>query len=162
MVAEGFHAASFEDARINRVAARCVVVSAITPELQEEYFTHWEESGFGRRFLWPLLSMKDPSVLDRAVENGRILRFRMKCPRPPLEGEKIPDYTTKRERQLLKTFLKSQPGSGVHNLQLLMLVKMLAVLKWWYIQDRRSQRQAMKTMRIFARTLQDGGAELVL
>jgi hypothetical protein len=162
MVAEGFHAAGFEDARINRTAARCVVVSAVTPEMQEEYFAHWEESGFGRRFLWPLIVMKDPGVLDRAVENGKVLRFRVQVPRPPLEGQKIPDLTTRRERREIRGFLKSQPGGGVHNLQQLLLVKMLAVLKWWYIEHRRSGREAFRTIRAFAQSLQDGGVELVV
>lgn len=165
LVAEGFKKASFEDARINTLVARCGVLSAITPKFHMDNFKRWEASGFGRRFIWPLLRMKDPHLLERAVEDGQKLRFNVwQVPPIPAEGV-IPDTTTNKERRQLRQFLKRQPGAGVHNLQQLLLVKILAVLKWWYARANGRGghgRKAWRTLAVFLRSLQQGGGELVL
>lgn len=164
LVAEGFLKASFEDARINTLRARCSVLTAITPDFQIQRFRHWEKTGFSRRFLWPLIRMKNPHLLDHAVEEGKLVDFFGKVdrlPPLPLTGY-IRDETTVLERKELRTWLKGHPGSGVHNLQLSLLVKMLGVLKWWYGNTGRTHREALHTLRVFARSFQPGGAELVL
>lgn len=159
LVAEGFRTASFEDARINTLVARCVVLTAITPRFQSQQFTRWEDSGFSRRFLWPLVRMRDPDLLTKSVEEGKLVRFGAgRMPPLPVEGV-IRDETTYAERRHLRDFLKRQPG-GVHNMQQLMLVRMLAVLKWWYAMEGR-RAKPMDTVRTFARALGEGGAQLI-
>lgn len=162
LAGEGFKMPSFEPQGVNTKEARCFVMAAVQPRFQIKHFNHWEESGFARRFLWPLIFMKDPHLLDRAVENGEPIDLKLKDGIPPMPKGDIPDLTTVEERRELRTFLKRQPGAGVHNLQLLVLVRMLAVLKWWSREQGWSRGEAMRTLRLFARTFQPGGAELVL
>lgn len=161
MVGEGFSSASFEDARINRLRARTTILTAMTPKFQVEHFREWEDSGFNRRFLWSLMRLKDPDVLDRAVENWQLVDFRMAhIPPVPFEGP-IPNLTTPEERRAMRHMVKYQPG-GSHPIQTALLTKILAVLKWWYRMMQRPEGDAMRTLRAFAPTLGKEGAELVL
>lgn len=159
LVAEGFAAASWEDSRINRRRARCVFLSALTPEFQNQNFTRWEKSGFSRRFLWPLVTLRDVTVVERAIESWTLLDFRVRhVPMVPPSGV-IPNTTTTAERARLRPFLEHQPGGvGAHAVQLLLLVKMLAVLKWWH----EDADKAWKLVAAFAGALGEEGAELYL
>lgn len=131
LVAEGFRAAAFESQGINRIRARAMVIGAMTPATQARRFDAWEESGFNRRFLWPLFRLANPMVLDDAIVEWRRLRFAVgRLPQLPF-GEQIPQQTTRDERQALRMMCKYQPG-GHHTQQLQLLVKTLSVLRWWY------------------------------
>ena len=68
----------------------------------------------------------------------------------------IPNTTTRRERRQLREYLRNQPGVGVHATQLHLLIRVLAVLKWW------EPRRAMGVVREFAKTLGPNGALLRL
>lgn len=157
MADEGFQAASFEDQRISRIKARAMVIGAMTPKMRENHFTAWEESGFNRRFLWPLIRLSDPELLDRAVVEWRRLDFQVThIPRPPVNGEKIPQQTTAQERDLLRAFVKYQPG-GSHALHLQLLTKILCVLRWWYAAAG-IPKDGMATLSRFAESLGRQGA----
>jgi hypothetical protein len=161
MTAEGFAAASFEDQRPNRLKARCFVVGAMTPSLMSNKFKQWEDSGFNRRFLWPLLQLEDPTVLERAAVHWARINFRLKhVPLPPFDGSAIPNLTTARERHRLLVLTKHQPG-GDHSIQVQILTRTLAVLRWWYQQtgDRRSP---MDTLEAFGVSLGKNGTVLTL
>lgn len=160
MVAEGFAGASFEDPRPNRILARCMVVGAMTPECQAQHFKGWEDSGFNRRFLWPLITLDDPEVLERAVEEWTLLELGH-ADFPALPQGEIPNTTTLAERQALRVLVKYQPG-GSHATQLAVMVKMLAVLRWWYKARGVPVTRALDRMREFARTLSKTGARLTV
>lgn len=161
LVAEGFNAPSFEDSRINRLQARVTLLAGLVPQLQVERFKGWEESGFNRRFLWSLVRLKDPELLDRAVEEWRLIDFKIKhIPSTPTT-QWIPNMTTKQERAELRRFVKYQPG-GTHAIQIALLTKILAVLKWWYMALDRPPKAALQSVRLFAQTLGKEGAELVV
>lgn len=159
LVAEGFKGASFEDQRVNRLVARCTVIGAMVPETQGDNFKRWENSGFNRRFLWPLVSLEDPEVLERAVEQQQLIEMETGRTPPVVPQGQIPDLTSVDERRGLRPLIKYQPG-GSHATQLQLMVKMLAVLKWWYKRVGLPPGAAMRTMREFARTLTRGGAML--
>ncbi len=161
LVGEGFTAASFDDARINRLRARVTLLSAMVPKFQVDHFKGWEDSGFNRRFLWSLVRLEDPDLLDRAVEEWQLIDFKIAHIPPAPSPELIPNLTVKRERQDLRKLVKYQPGGG-HSIQLALLVKVLAVLKWWYRHLGRPERQAEQTLLSFAGTLGKEGAELIL
>jgi len=161
LVGEGFTSASFEDSRINRLRARCTVLSAMTPRFQTDHFRDWEESGFNRRFLWSLVRLRDADLLERAVEDWRLVEFRMAHVPPIPTNDSIPNLTTYEERREMRRLVKYQPG-GSHAIQIALLSKMLAVLKWWYGLRKRSAREAMHTIRSFARSLGKEGAELIV
>jgi len=162
LVGEGFSSPSFEDARINRLRARVTLLSGMVPKFQVDHFRAWEDSGFNRRFLWCLVRLKDPELLERAVEEWHRVDFKIRhVPIAPEGDVPIPQQTTKLERAELRGMVKYQPG-GSHTIQLALLVKMLAVLKWWYSAVRRPQGEALRNMRLFALTLGKEGAELVV
>lgn len=160
MVAEGFSAASFEDSRINRLKARALVIGAMTPSLIESHFQAWEESGFNRRFLWCLVRLDDPGILERAAVNWALIDFRVRhIPIAPMNG-KIPNLTTARERQRLAVLVKHQPG-GDHSIQIQLLTRILAVLRWWY-RENDERRSAMETVERFAVALGKTGTTMRL
>lgn len=160
LAAEGFAAASFEDSRVNRLTARALVIGALTPATVDTHFASWEESGFNRRFLWVLMKLADPIALERAAVNWSRINFRMAhVPLAPL-GMTIPNRTTVRERQRLASIAKYQPG-GDHAIQIQLLVRMLAVLRWWYAESGQP-RNAMETMEAFAPALGKNGVSLEL
>lgn len=162
LVGEGFSAPSFEDARINRLRARVTMLSGMVPKFQVDHFRAWEDSGFNRRFLWCLVRLKDQELLERAVEEWARVDFKIRhIPIAPDGDVPIPQLTTKAERAELRTLIKYQPG-GSHTIQLALLVKMLAVLKWWYGMIRRPTREAMVNLRLFSQCLGKEGAELVI
>jgi len=160
LVAEGFRAASFEDARVIRVTARCVVMGALTPTLQVRHFKDWEDSGFNRRFLWPVIALEEGEIL----EESRVLRrlLEVECPAyPPIPNILIPDETTESERRALRLLVKHQPGSN-HAMQLEMMGRMLAVLRWWYDKIDRPADEPMARMREFARSLGREGGRIIV
>lgn len=161
LVGEGFTSASFEDARINRLRARCTLVSAMTPKFQTDHFKAWEESGFNRRFLWSLVRLQDSELLERAVEEWRLVDFRVAHVPPTPSSDTIPNLTTQEERAELRRLVKYQPG-GSHAVHIALLAKVLAVLKWWYRLRKRPEREALETVRSFAQSLGKEGAELVI
>lgn len=161
LVAEGFQAASFEDQRVNRLRARCLVIGAMTPATQGKRFEAWDESGFNRRFLWSLIRLADPGALDRAIEEWQRLDFRVRhVPQLPPFEQGIPNLTTRDERMRCRTLVKYQPG-GAPTQQAQMLVKILAVLKWWYAETQQ-ERSAIAVVTSFAESLGREGAELHL
>ncbi len=160
LAAEGFSAASFEDSRINRLTARAMVIGALTPAMVDKRFTGWEESGFNRRFLWALIKLSDPIALERAAVNWTRINFRMQhVPLAPL-GVTISNQTTQRERQRLASIAKYQPG-GDHAIQIQLLIRILAVLRWWYAESGQ-KRNAMETMEAFAPALGKNGVALMM
>lgn len=161
LVGEGFGAPSFSDGRINQMKARCTILSGMQPSFQQEHFKAWEDSGFNRRFLWCLVRMENPHLLDQAVEEWRLLDFGIKrLPPAPINGL-IPHTTTQIERAELRRLVRYQPG-GSTSIQFALLVKMLAVFKWWYRLSGRKERAAFDNVKIFAHTLGREGAEIVL
>ncbi|MGH8906831.1 MAG: hypothetical protein ACRD0K_10030 [Egibacteraceae bacterium] len=159
MAAEGFQAAAFEDSRINRTTAHCTVIGAMPPALQSLRFNQWEVSGLNRRFLWPLVAMKDGELLETSRVERRLLDLELSSYPPIPTGGVIPNDTTREERARCRTLVKYQPG-GNHVTQLEMLVRVLAVLQWWYPMIGRPREQAMQTVQEFGVSLGRGGARL--
>lgn len=149
--AEGFTAASFEDASISRVKAEATIIGAMTNATREKRSSGWEESGFSRRFLWSLMKLKDPHALERAVVKGELIEIAQgESPRPPVSGS-IPNWTTIEERRQIAHWCKYQPSP--HNSQVALLVKAWAVMKWWARTQRRSETNAFKSLARFAKSL---------
>lgn len=160
LVAEGFRAAAFESQGINRIRARALVIGAMVPDTQARNFDRWEQTGFNRRFLWPLFHLANPAILDDAVVEWRRLRFNVgRLPQVPF-GEAIPMQTTRQEREALRMMCKYQPG-GHHTQQLQLLVKILSVLRWWY-ERANVNRDPWAVLQRFAVSLGREGAVLEL
>lgn len=161
LAGEGFAAASFEDSRMNRLHARATVMSAMTPKAQADNFKRWEDSGFNRRFLWSLVTLKDPGLQTDAVIKGELLDFGLKrAPTIPDSGTIPSRQVTPAMRERLLELLQKQPGGGMHATQLNLLSRMLAVLTWHYARSG-SKRSALKTVLSFAASFGQTGALLV-
>lgn len=157
LAAEGFSAAGYEDQTLQRFKARCLIIGAMTPDTYEQHAERWRKSGFSRRFLWGLVTADVQEIERAAVERRPVdLQFRVSPP----TSTAIPDSTTLRERQGLRTLVKYQPAP--HSAQLNLMVKTLAALKWWYSENGRTPRRAMSVLSAFARCLARHGAEIIL
>lgn len=161
MVAEGFKNASWEPKRVARLTARCTVVGAIIPKIRDGHHQRWTDTGFNRRFLWPLMRLAPAShgVMRQSVVLQRLVDFQDTVFPPEPPGPIVND-TTEQERDWLLTLLGSQPGPHVSQHHL--LVKMLAVLRWWYAGLGREPVEAIRTMQRFGEFLGPHGGELVL
>lgn len=159
--AEGFDSAGFEDSRISRFKARATVIGAMTMGEQQAHFDRWETSGFNRRFIWSLITLANPTVLQRAVIEWKRISFRVRhLPLPPIDGSTIPNLTTRSEREAMRTLCKYQPG-GDMTIQMQLLVKALAVLRWSY-EETGDQRDPVITMQRFGETMGKHGGVLSL
>lgn len=156
LVAEGFSAASFENQETNRFRAQCMVVGALTPSLVALKGDRWRDTGFARRFLWPMIRLKDGSALEKAAMNCRRIEFGVPyLPQNP-EELTIPNLSHPVERQRIRNLVKNQPG-GDHALHIQLMVRILSVLRWWYAQIN-SNKDAMATLERFAVSLgKEGG-----
>lgn len=157
---EGFTSASFEDQGFAKQTAYATLIGAMTNSLQEKYAGHWQESGFARRFLWALMSLENPRLLDEALINGNLLDISMQeAPRLPLNNV-IPDYTDGHERRELLKWIKHQPSP--HTAQLATLIKVWAVLKWNARVNRRSEDRAFQQLYNACQTFGPQGVQLTL
>lgn len=160
MVSEGFKSASFDNPLIARQLARATLLAAMTPEFREKHSQRWQDSGFARRFIWPLLSLQQPEILDDAVERWELLDFRVSGVPPIPSPAVIPNLTTPAERKAIRMMVRYQPHT--HTSQFQFMIRCLAVLKWWYRARRRDPGAAFHTVSVFARSLGKQGAELVI
>lgn len=158
LVTEGWVSESHKDASVPRSRARCTVLAALTEEFRDRHWDDWEGDGFARRFLWPLIRLENPSVLDEALDRWVLLDLQIGYTPPSLD--QYPNYVTRGERQKLTALLESQPGP--HQAQREMLAKMLAVLKWWYQKRGIDPARAFKTIQEFGKTLGREGARVML
>lgn len=150
LAAEGHRGASWQDSRFQRFRSRCTIFSAMTGKFFEKHASAWNDSGFLRRFLWCAYRLEDPDTLMRAIsqwtraELGAIV-----IPQIPASGG-IPDRLTVADRELIRTWVKHQPGP--HEIQFALLCRAASVLGWHY-ERRKLKRKALVTLAEFARTL---------
>jgi hypothetical protein len=74
-VDEGFRNASFKDQRMFVKTASCMVIGALTPTCYQKNFSQWDESGFGRRFLWLHYGLANPGVISEAIHRWERIKF---------------------------------------------------------------------------------------
>lgn len=164
LMAEGWREASYEKEGTVPYTARALVLAAMTFGVAAQHFPRWKEKGFDRRLLFSRVMIRDSRPLQEAVERWELLDFGVpSLPERPAQG-KIPNLTTIRERQELYRWVTSsgQAGIGPRTLHHSLLVKMLAVLRWWYRSLGRTEAAAYRTLRSFSHTLGEDAAELVL
>lgn len=128
MVAEGFSSLAFQEQQINRPKARALVLGAITPAFMEKQFERWQETGFARRFLFPVYHLSDPSVLVESVIQQRLIDFGSGVIQVP-RNRTIPFRVNQEEGERLHHMLRYQYGTAI---PLQLCQKMLAALKWMY------------------------------
>ena len=157
LAGEGNRGASWQDSRHQRFKSRCTIFGAITIKHYEKMAENWEASGFLRRFLWSAYSLADPDILMDAIEKWtRADIGSIRVPALPA-NHSIPDSLSDDERRQIRSWLKHQPGP--HEIQFALLCRATSALRWHYA-NRRIKKNAIETMREFARTLSKDAALL--
>jgi hypothetical protein len=163
LVDEGFIAASFEDSRMHRSVAKCVVLAAMTPALYTRRFGGWEESGFLRRFLWCHYVIKNPEVLAEAVQDWKRRELARAGCIPFQPTGNIPSVLKASDRGVIKKLCRYQFGGTI---PFQFLCKLTEVLNWHY-QTKPTGRgvkkgNAMATIEEFSESLSKTGATITL
>jgi hypothetical protein len=163
LVAEGFSGASFQEPGVNRFLATATVMGAMTPATIDSKVEGWNDSGFSRRFLWPLIRLENPDVLQNALNRWESLELGITSVIAPPPLGTIPNLTTEAERKALIGLVKYQPPhGGEHTLQRALLIRMLAVLKWWNREQGKKADEAMHTIEDFGSALGRVGTTVTL
>jgi hypothetical protein len=132
IVDEGFTGASWDSNQmIPRTTARCTVMAALTDDYYNRAMEEFVATGFARRFLWAQIRLKDPGVLASAVIYQERLQFSQDIGLPPMPAMgSIPLDVSMEEIRTLETCVQHQIGR--HAIAFQLIVKMTAVLRWWY------------------------------
>jgi len=157
LAGEGHRGASWQDPRFQKFRSRCAVFGAMTNRFYEKYANYWEDTGFQRRFVWSYYKLENPDMLLDALEQWERADIGgIKIPDTPASHE-IPNLLKQEERHEIRRWLKYQPGP--HEIQYHLLCCAASALRWHYGR-RKFRRDAMATMREFARTLHKEAALL--
>lgn len=161
LVDEGFSRAAFEDQRMLKMTARCLVLSAMTPDFYSRSFTHWDNSGFTRRFLWCQYRLKNPAAILEAIHHWKRLEFQNGLRFSAPFNRSIPYSLTGAESRHIASFLKYQHGA---ELPFILLKKIACVLRWRHkqLKGRRAANIGMEVLEDFATCLGREGAEVEL
>ena len=148
LVDEGFGHASFRDQRmLAQMEARCLVVGGCVLSCYVKNFSHWDDNGFTRRFIWSSFQLQDPELLTRAIHNWQRIQFEERVPSVP--RTKIKMTVTEHESNELKSLIDKQ-GCGATPYAL--MKKILSVLKWKFNKTG-EEKEPMKIMRDFGTSL---------
>lgn len=151
LVEEGYSRASFEDQRIQGMAARCSVIGGITPSCYARMFTKWMESGFARRFLFCSYTLANPDAIMEAIDEWKHISFGSIMVKRP-GNKKIPYTISAEENQMVRNAIADQPTTEG---PFIICKKALCVLKWRYETER-----AIDIFKDFSECLDSKGAHL--
>lgn len=152
IVDEGFTGASWDSNQlIPRTIARCTVLAALTDDYYSRAMEEFVATGFARRFLWAQVRLKNPDLLATAVIHQERLQFSRDfgVPPAPVDGTIALDVTTDEIRELQQCV---QHQIGRHAIGFQLIVKMTAVLRWWY-RAMKIEEDPLDTIFEFARCL---------
>lgn len=153
LVGDGFRKPAYSDQRIQAVPARCFVLGAMTFTFKETMESSWIDSGFYRRFIWCKYRIKNPELLDNALQAWRLANiegdFSSKVPltrqiKYNLDAgdQKLIRYTLRHENDIRQ--------------MLVLASKILVVLKW------KLPREYTHLWEDFSESLRPDGAVIVL
>jgi hypothetical protein len=122
-VDEGFRNPVWEDARMTTKKAFCMVIGAITPQAYMAHYSKWQDSGFGRRFIWMHYCLSDPDIITEAIHRWQRIRF-PGLTMLQLDGEELAYNLTESESRLLRKMLEIDANTAY-----ILLKKIAVVLK---------------------------------
>jgi len=128
LVSEGYGTGPGGDPRMPRLKARACVIGGITTDCFERHYELWQKNGFLRRFIWCVVSVKNPDLIVEAIRKWEKIDFGRIVFRPANRTIKV-DVSDQRSRQIEK-LMKSQPG--LHGTAYVLMKKITAVLDWKY------------------------------
>lgn len=156
---EGFASASYEATSKNMIhtKAKALVLGAMTPSLYREKLVDWEKSGFARRVLFCVYTLKNPEVIEEAILREKPIDIRSNGFNVPINLEI--DFTVTRDDDafLLKLMRKQR-----EDVPLNLLKKIMCVLRWKYKERLKQKDRAAEVLYEFGQCLGGEGAEVEL
>lgn len=128
LISEGFGTGPNGDPRMPRLKARGIVIGGITNDCFERHYNDWQKNGFLRRFLWFLVSVKNPDIIVEAIRKWELIDFGRITVRPA--SKNIDVKISLKRSELIERILKSQPG--LQGTGYVLMKKIVAVLEWKY------------------------------
>lgn len=141
LIEEGFTRASFEEQDAITYTARTLVIGAMTYSFYSSRIGKWRESGFKRRILWMGIKLSDPDKIMDAIRKWELIELGNVPRRYPTNN--IPFNVTDGESRYIEKMLEGQWEATPY----VLLKKILAVLKWKYVNEPEKPMQIMKEIR---------------
>lgn len=148
-----------EDARFQKFQSRCTIFGAMTEKFFRRNARRWEDTGFHRRFLWCVFTLKDANILMDAVERWMLADIGdIRIPKEPTNGV-IRNSLKDEERAEIRSWLDIRERP--HEIRFQLLCKATCALRDHYTK-RRIMKDPIKTMHGFAETIQQNAAKMLL
>lgn len=154
---EGFTSAAFEKSSKNiiQAKARALVMAACTPTFYRARYGNWESSGFARRILFCVYTLKDPGAIQQAILTEIPIALGNAGIRMPINLE-IEPMMKDGDEDFIRRVVKKQQEDVPINL----IKKTLWVLRWYYTKHLKQKDRSMEILKEFSQCLGDGGAEI--
>ena len=154
---EGFTSAAHEKSSKNiiQAKARALVMGACTPTFYRSKLGQWESSGFARRLLFCVYTLKDPELIQKAILSETPIALGNSNIRIPVNLE-IPMDIQDGDDDFIRRVMKKQTEDVPVNL----MKKTLWVLRWYYKKHLKQKDKSMEILKEFSQCLGDGGAEI--
>lgn len=154
---EGFTSAAHESSSKNLIQskARALVMAACTPTFYRSKLGAWETSGFARRMLFCVYTLKDPALIQQAILTEVPLLFGNSGIRMPVNLEIPSDMRDGDDNFILRIVQKQREDVPVN-----LIKKTLWVLRWYYTKHLKQKDKSMEILKEFSQCLGGGGAEI--
>jgi hypothetical protein len=128
LVAEGYGVGPSGDTRMPVIPAYALVCGAMTNSCLEAHYDEWSKSGFLRRFIWVVFSVKNQNRIAEAIRQWEKIDLGKISVRPANRQIQV-NITAERTRQM-ERMMREQ--SGFNGPGYVLLKKIVAVLEWKY------------------------------
>lgn len=157
---EGFTSASHEKVSKNVIQskARALIMAALTTNFYRRKLGDWESSGFARRVLFCVYTMKNPEMIEQAVLSETPIMLGEPCTlNMPINLEIVPDMRPGDDEFLMRIMRKQR-----NDVPLNLVKKILWVLRWKYKVRLKQKDISMDILKEFSQCLGEGGAEIII
>jgi hypothetical protein len=153
---EGFTSASHEKVSKNviQMKARALVMAALTTQFYRAKLGGWESSGFARRVLFCVYTLKDPSLIERAILSETPIMLG-KTISTPINLEIDQDSQPGDDEFLLRIMRRQR-----QDVPLNLMKKTLWVLRWRYKKQLKQKDRSLEILKEFSQCLGEEGAEI--
>lgn len=154
---EGFTSAAHEQSSKNiiQAKARALVMAACTPAFYRSKMGQWESSGFARRILFCVYTLRNPALIQEAILSEIPIALGNGGIRMPVNLEIEPSIKAGDDDFILRIMKKQREDVPIN-----LIKKTLWVLRWYYTKHLKQKDRSMEILKEFSQCLGDGGAEI--
>lgn len=156
MVEEGFVATAYQNAQVISKKARVLFLSACVQSFYENRLEDWKKTGFGRRILFCVYTLKRPEILMDALSSWQRVEIKNGLKFSIPTGN-IPYSLTKKEARIIHHWMKRQADVT----PIALLQKIGCVLRWRF-RRLKLKDETMDILHDFSESLSGEGAEVEL